>query len=137
MEQREIKFRAYAKSLKRMYQLRGFEQGEGCITLYFQNGGFGTYRDDDVVMMPFVGLRANDGGHEIYCGDIVEAIGDTQSGRMKKFIGVVENRGVDGYTIEKGKEWFELGLKRYDYKVLGNIYENPDLMREGERGGER
>jgi hypothetical protein len=118
---REIKFRAWHKADKQML----FEGWNNDV--FIQKGRLFDY-GDSVEIMQFTGIRANDGGHEIYVGDVIEVIGETKTGAFKKFTGVVVDKGCDGYVIENKKDFFEFGLSRYDYKVIGNIYEHAHLL---------
>lgn len=137
---REIKFRAYQphSSLHRrpgMYlvdDLAWYEMdAEGHTGEAFLTRKLGTARSseyiEDIHLMQYTGLKDKN-GVEIYEGDIV-----------------VNDEGVDTYVVEWNKRWacFEFtGLtyrdihcnrletegSQYNAEVIGNIYENPELL---------
>jgi uncharacterized phage protein (TIGR01671 family) len=110
---REIKFRAWMKKREKMTEVFTFED--------FDENYFipeGVYIRD-MTIMQYTGLKDKN-GKEIYSGDLIKDQG---------FIGkVIEDERVDGYcfTIKFPKEWKWQG--NYDYEIIGNIYENPELL---------
>lgn len=136
----EIKFRAWDKTHKEMSyitDLYWFEQ-EGV----HDGGGNGHYTNYE--LMPFSGIHDKN-GKEIYKGDIVltQERYDrpySKTRKSKRHIGVVEYevygcRGFHEYRAEwvvKVKDYgkFVHGSwgDFYDCEVIGNIYENPELL---------
>mgnify|MGYP000259234524 CR=1 FL=1 len=132
---REIKFRAWHKDLKKMFKI-------GQITLEKGTWNFDPNDRDFIgmsipfqpsfVLMQYTGLHDKN-GKEIYEGDII---------KCEQYIG---GNFVD-YCIEKGFVEFkdgEFGLHRkqgyyqslrkfieYDYEleVISNVYDNPELL---------
>lgn len=116
---REIKFRAWNRIVSRMEPPFTIEQLYNVKRVQFQNLDF----------LKFTGYRSNIDGREVYEGDILEITGETNTGSFKKFTGVVVDKMYGGMIIENGSDFMELGLKRYDYKILGNIFQNPELLK--------
>lgn len=147
----EIKFRAWDKNHKEMIYISDFYwfEEEGVHDC----DGMGHYTNYE--LMPFSGIHDKN-GKEIYKGDIVltQERYDrpySKNRKSKRHTGVVEYkvRGGNGfYDSESGKwdkhkeygaEWvvevkdygkFVHGSwgDFYDCKVIGNIYENPELL---------
>lgn len=114
---REIRFRAWHKDCKVMEYDPLIKNGK-----YFEiigNDIWGT--SDDYILMQYTGIKdAN--GKEIYEGDIV----------------VEGYKGKYGtYEIKWNKIGFNLGSEDgRDYEVIGNIYENSNLLESENDNGE-
>ena len=121
---REIKFRCYDRFKQRW---SNYKINDG--TLYFmdKNTGvwYGSYnkRYKDFNLMQYTGLKDKN-NKEIYEGDIFR-IGS------KKILYVVEwiDCGLKGKQIRNGS-WIGLDFWKKDIEILGNIYENPELIKE-------
>ena len=131
---REIKFRAWDKEQKEMifegveYQLRlvgylpGNEFKESNII------GFTELDNMRFDLMQFTGLHDKN-GKEIYEGDIVNMVYDEPYNRphiviwhLNKFIAIHLSQYKKGNDFVDGKL-----PNSYNAKVIGNIYENPEL----------
>jgi uncharacterized phage protein (TIGR01671 family) len=132
---KEIKFRAWNKQRRIMIYNVFVENND--------NDGFVTFWDDDFSMfeknylpfsdvdvMQYTGLRDKN-GIEIYEGDIIEAYfyydgdDDKKDPSNKKIFDVK-------YKIDKGRQFsgFDFFPSVFEHvKVIGNIYENPELMK--------
>jgi len=134
---REIKFRAWDHKQQKMFYLHkmGFLQEENDLTLVFDDRNssyidnyFGFTDQENFIPLQYTDLHDKN-SREIYEGDIL------QDGKEKSVIEfqwsmwtVVPLRiytdpeyiGVDAYKIEFGDK----------FEVIGNIYENPELLKE-------
>ena len=98
----------------------------------------GWNRDHNLTLMQFTGLKDKN-GKEIYEGDVVlvpNAFYDPSEGESPNEIKKVDyHAGEFGMDRGKGGDWES--LKDYwdgkegaeDLEIIGNIYENPDLLK--------
>jgi len=126
---REIKFRAWDKSTKKMYY-EGFSisctgQSDSDGGVYFSGRIFKKYNPLEIEYMQFTGLLDKN-GKEIYEGDVMEWVEDPED----YFRGEVVFEEV-AFAI-KGQD--NLNSLNYDeFVIIGNIYENPELLKENEK----
>lgn len=92
------------------------------------------YEDDtkrlsfaDVGLMQYTGLKDKN-GKEIYEGDIVDFA--SRFDNSKRTGKVVYYAGDAAFLIEDGKEIFFLFYDALEREVIGNIYENPELLKD-------
>ena len=115
---REIKFRAWDKKTKNMYQVKGISftwrwASWDTEVLQSQYKGF-----DDIELMQFTGLRDKN-GKEIWEGDILE---------------YADKSGMGVVRFGEGAFYLETNLKNWrgdiyeSEEVIGNIWENPELL---------
>ena len=138
---RKIKFRAWDEGSNRMI----FQHDMNCVTenkeyyfsLYEESVELLHYDEDysayvkcNAELMQYIGLKDSN-KNEIYKGDIVKIedyFGDDIIGR------VIYDETTAGYVFHKGNErnYFQmtLDLESYVYYVIGNIYENTELLEE-------
>lgn len=150
---REIKFRAWDKGLKRMIYLSeptvendDFSGIVFKLRDYFVSA-FSSDRIEDVELMQYTGLKDKN-GREIYEGDIVKTscgdIGIIKFGIPKDMTINGGEYDVDyiGFYIDiiKG-DWGTTDVESrvaplvddyYEIEVIGNIYENPELLEEAD-----
>jgi uncharacterized phage protein (TIGR01671 family) len=125
---RQLKFRVWDKIAKRFIKCNEVYQGHYSLSLkgkfYNLQNGSG---DDDYIVQQFTGLKDKN-GKEIYEGDIIQyQDGSYQSANYDKVVveWMSEDAGYD-YTGWKLKDTF---LQGGSYKVIGNIFENPELLK--------
>ena len=123
---REIKFRAWDRFKQRW---SNYKINDGTVYFMDKNTGiwYGSYnkRYKDFNLMQYTGLKDKN-NKEIYEGDIVKL-------RANHGIGVVKYYDEWGaFIVEyiKLRPLAVLGMNYYkeDIEVLGNIYENPELL---------
>ncbi len=141
---REIKFRARNASVPRCWIYGYFVVENGCHYITNDDGKFPVIVDTEC---QFTGLYDKN-GKEIYEGDVVEKIyGDREgcikvNGSIKPFLRIVEERygcfGISPVFSElvhpDDRRWIPIydqedeELKTEYLTVVGNIYENPELL---------
>ena len=132
---REIKFRLWSNGLKVMYTPDNEIGGLWSIPMAPNGVIKPTYKDD--ILMQFTG-RKDKNGKEIYAGDVVKASPKAESNSKgdKYKIG---NR-IYLVSYESGSFWIDsekkdldvfsfIDINLTDFEVIGNIYENPELIR--------
>lgn len=124
---REIKFRAWHKNLKKMFKIGQITLEKG--TWNFESNdrdfiGMSIPYQPSFVLMQYTGLNDKN-GKEIYEGDIV---GDN---KIKWIVKWNKNRmGFSLYpTTEQLYDEMPINVEnKLGFKILGNIYDNPELL---------
>ena len=143
---REIKFRAYIKTIHQMIHICGFKYINNFIQIFYTNddGDYcnQTYKKEDVLLMQFTGIYDKN-GKEIYEGNIIE-ISDSMMLQFRNTIiegyknfGIIFYGGnfvlrpwLDEcyYNTFRNNSWRLGNIYSQDMKIIGNIYENPELL---------
>lgn len=120
------KFRAYdSGSLIRMYQPDEVMVGDGNIWIIDEDSVAGDWIvNNDLNLMQSTGLKDKN-GKEIFEGDIVKMAKDVYS--EPTYYEVVRHRG-GAYRLESKQHGCELWLRHTDCEIVGNVYENPELL---------
>lgn len=131
------KFRAWLKKKKKMVATDdlvniSFEDEEICVqTLYFEEGliserDLDYYEFDEIELMQSTGLFDKN-NKEIFKGDIVDYKGRKAVVKWHGSYASFIYRFVDELK-ERVSEWYPLFLAYYHFEVIGNIYENKELL---------
>lgn len=120
------KFRAYdGGSLCRMYSPEEVMVGDGDIWIIDEDGIAGEWIvNNDLVLMQSTGLTDKN-SKEIFEGDVVKMAKNVYS--EPTYYEVVRHRG-GAYRLESKQYGCELWLRHTDCEIVGNIYENPELL---------
>ena len=120
------KFRAWDKVFKEMVQVNALVLDEQVVKVTYKNGNVAKDDMKEYVLMQSTGLKDKN-NQEIFEGDILHHQIQTDYTFIVK------------YDKDNGR-WYGDGLSRtyridiakrflpYYYKVIGNIYENPELL---------
>ena len=132
---RETNFRAWDSLTNKMFPVEIIDYSVRSVYIGESNGLSGERDFDDIELMQFTGLKDKN-GKEIFEGDIVRyklgrniftevVVYDKDSAGF----GVVDN-DVDGIIFSFGELWEDIEL--HNLEIIGNKYENPELLGEGE-----
>lgn len=119
---REIKFRAWDIQTESMRDVLVIDWVNELIDL---SGGIIERRPHEVKIMQYTGLKDKDGA-EIYEGEIIEFVPleTSSNNRVVKF-----EKGVfKAELIRSGSSITLSNFHESEIKVIGNIYENPELL---------
>lgn len=121
------KFRAWHKTWEEMGKVKRIRfDGEGDITTVLFEGkflGVDTHADE-IELMQLTGLKDKN-GKVIFEGDIVKMSKDIYS--EPTYYEVVRHYG-GAYRLESIQHGCELWLRHTDCEVVGNVYENKELL---------
>lgn len=126
------KFRAWMKSLKWMCDVTNISFDSKFVDIC-QQGDTERYTEmsvefDEITLMQSTGLFDKN-GKEIFEREIVKMAKDVYS--EPTYYEVVRHYG-GAYRLESKQHGCELWLRHTDCKVVGNIYENPELLEDKE-----
>jgi uncharacterized phage protein (TIGR01671 family) len=119
------KFRAWLKNDKEMIDVDEIHWFNGELDII---GDYITFvrKADEIELMQSTGLKDKN-GKEIFEGDIVDYKGREAVVKWHGSYASFIYRFVDG-LLERVSEWDPLFLAYYNFEVMGNIYENPELL---------
>jgi uncharacterized phage protein (TIGR01671 family) len=135
---REIKFRAWNKKDKVMVDVAAMNFGPSGLWSLIEDAVDAELQlADGYELMQYTGLKDKN-GREIYEGDVVSfgsiwARGDESDPQEESHCGVVEFDSDWGmYKVNCGADSYALGdVITFDgYGVIGNIFENPELLED-------
>ena len=119
------KFRAYdGGSLSRMYQPDEVMAGNGDIWIIDEDSVAGEWIvNNDIHLMQSTGLKDKN-GVEIFEGDVVKCNG---------LLGTIESfKAMWICSFMKYNNYQKVGFFAQEIEVVGNIYENPELLEDKE-----
>jgi uncharacterized phage protein (TIGR01671 family) len=135
---REIEFRAWDTKKEKYLNIDEIGSTSPQFNGYTdtKKNGFGLMVefDDDIEIELFISIKAKN-GKKIYKGDIIKHLGPLHGGTTW-WDGIVtwHDTGSVGWVVEplpENKHRGAWGLNyNYEYEVIGNIHENPELLKE-------
>jgi len=140
--QREIKLRSWNKAWKCMYYLTGYHfVGRTHIQLYYLDADGDnatcTALIDNIIMMQYTGLKDKN-GIEIYEGDILHHLWDSGNNIIKETVSEVKYSNGGFIVDDKKRADWELSIHALsswaEIEVVGNVYNNPELIKEENHG---
>lgn len=129
---KELKFRAWNKNMKRMFYTYEAGVTDGSTDLLEINMPQG------FILMQYTGLEDKN-GKEIYEGDIVKGSCEVRYGNWDNGFAHEDTDAGIGFYLRKiganvdkyGYSQLDAGMYPFDnFEVIGNIYENPELLTE-------
>lgn len=118
------KFRAWNKLASRMYIVNGLHFDRGMVQYANNDNAIRFIKLENIILMQSTGLKDKN-GKEIFEGDIVKMAKDVYS--EPTYYEIVRHRG-GAYRLESNQHGCELWLRHTNCEVIGNIYENPELL---------
>lgn len=126
---REIKFRAWDKRDSKMHEVFGLTNISVC---YKENAKMPAYEvlSDEIQIMQYTGLLDKN-GKEIYEGDIVQLFIGKHTHEKPIEVKWKQEIGSCGCCFEEffGNGFVITGGNCCEYEIIGNIYENPELLK--------
>ena len=126
------KFRAWHRELGRMMLIKNMWFQDGSVEELELNdtvmNDYITASPDEIELMQSTGLKDKN-GKEIFEGDIVDYKGRKAVVKWHGSYASFIYRFVDELQ-ERVSEWHPLFLAYYHFEVIGNIYENPELLED-------
>lgn len=125
---REIKFRAWDKFNGQYWHSENYKNLGDFFTKmqHLIDGG------NNLIFEQYTGLEDKN-GKEIYEGDVViynRGVGNWTGKRMETTHEIVFNEEVFAFVMKYGNSYIKLRKHwNYIYEVIGNIYENPELIK--------
>lgn len=115
------KFRAYHKELKVMYEVLAIDLFNKAVTVKFDKEHYRIYSFDDIILMQSTGLKDKN-GVEVFDGDIMFYEQDCYQYTLVKY-----DKDKLAFVLYDGCERLYHELWEPG-EVIGNIYENQDLL---------
>ena len=132
---RDIKFRCWDTENKEMLEVQELDyedsyNGQPMIRTTMYSDYFDT---EDMILMQYTGLKDKN-GKEIYEGDIVKFRFKDDREEFPDLIGYIEYQTTfTAFRIMSNQGSFKIDITEIKFiEVIGNIYENPKLLEEGE-----
>ena len=130
---REIKFRAWLKKEKKMVNVETLFIGINRLCFGNSKTEDLFFRDfEEVELMQYTGLKDKN-GKEIYEGDIVLIKLDETSTWYKTVVGFKKGAFIANLIDKEDYVYiFHHGFTDDDFEIIGNVYENKNLLEENE-----
>jgi len=132
LSSRLFKFRACLKNSKEIYEVMSFCKDFVKVYTDITEKGYTKLSIDNFEpLMQFAGLQDKN-GKDIYEGDIVtykRSVGNWTGQTMTTTHKIIFTEEVNAFVMEYGSGYIKLRKHwGYEYEVIGNIFENPELL---------
>lgn len=128
-----IKFRAWHKELKMMFEVLAIDFFNKAVTVKFDKEHYRICSFDDVILMQFTGLFDKN-GTEIFESDIVKSCA-LVNGHLYEYVGQVKFVAFSWNVVDKKQTYdpFYNYIDGYpdeiwEIEVIGNVWEDGDLI---------
>lgn len=133
---REYKFRAWNKNSKKMYKIGQITLEKGIWNYEPDNReyiGMSIPYQPSFILMQYTGIKDKN-GKEIYEGDIVKFRFKEDREEFPDLIGYIEYQSTfAAFRIMSNQGSFKIDITEIKFiEKIGNIYDNPKLLEEGE-----
>ena len=118
------RYRAWDKMLKEMVQVNALVLDEQVVKVTYKNGNVAKDDMKEYELMQSTGFKDKN-GKEIFEGDVVKMSKDVYS--EPTYYEVVRHRG-GAYRLDSKQHGCELWLRHTDCEVVGNVFENKELL---------
>lgn len=119
------KFRAWSKLASRMYIVNGLYFDRGMVQYANNDNAIRFIKLENIILMQSTGLKDKN-GKEVFVGDIIKCTrGCLHEVYIEKEYGGTYIGGMPAIYLKglrEGYAWTE------DEEIIGNIYENPELL---------
>ena len=124
--QDRFKFRVWLRDTNKMYNVHSLHIGTNKAIISSRHGNVSVYINKNTILMQSTGLKDKN-SELIYEGDIVKIFHVSGTMQGKYFFDVMKWNG-----LRCRFETEHYGIIDDDdvYEVIGNIYENPELLKE-------
>lgn len=121
---REIKFRAWDKKGKEMFSVARIDIADGSCYRHLFAGECYDYWNN-VELMQYTGIKDYE-GKEIYEGDILKC--KLHNGEYENYLIAWSKEYAEFEALNRDKSNFICASIWNQFKIIGNIYENPELL---------
>nr|DAX85306.1 MAG TPA: YopX protein [Bacteriophage sp.] len=119
--------KVYVKSLDRVFEVESIRFDTKVVGIYDEEASIYHYCDfDEVEFIYNTGYRDKNDNY-IFKGDILEYRGKATEYYIEKLVVKKDGENELYYLTNKG-DYVSRLLNMYDYLVIGNIYENKELL---------
>ena len=133
---RDIKFRAYIRDknprvpseINKIVEVKSLHLGSKKAIIGYSGGNY-SIKFDEIELMQYTGLKDKN-GKEIYEGDIVKINVDRACVKWNDKYGYFQLVPIGDYYFDS--DVIGQALEYVEAEVIGNIYDNPELLEERE-----
>lgn len=129
---REIKFRAWNRHLGRMLKDEFYVAHDGDVYQHESHPDHDLEVVDELILMQFTGLHDKN-GKDIYEGDVIEMEEPVMESDMIRCAVVFDEGSFSARWDRQSQTTFfplsQCGIEDENVEIIGNIYENPDLLK--------